>query len=155
MPKQTFDPPVRASCLATAECLSSLLEMLDRYCAENQVDSDSRHDLHLIAEEACFNIISYGSPAGAPVPLSLQVEARYSGGKPLIEMTIEDGGIPFDPLALHLAEMTGPIEEIEPGGLGVLLIRRLSDLQHYERDPRRGNVLTIGKFITRDESPST
>ena len=149
MQKRDFDPPVRASCLAKQECLSSLLEMLDRYCLQNQVDSHFQHDLHLIVEEACFNIISYAYPAGAPGRLSLQVEARYCTDKPLIEITIEDDGIPFDPLALHLTARTAPAEQISPGGLGVLLVCRLSDLQQYMHDPQRGNVLTISKFITR------
>ena len=151
MQKRNFDPPVRASCLAKPECLSILLEMLDRYCVQNQVDSHCQHDLHLIVEEACFNIISYAYPVGAPGRLSLQVEARHCTDGPLIEITIEDDGIPFDPLALHLTGRTAPVEQIAPGGLGVLLIRRLSDLQQYMHDPQRGNVLTIGKFISREK----
>ena len=148
MQKRTFNPPVRESCLAKLENLSGLLEMLDRYCVQNQVDGRCQHDLHLIAEEACINIISYAYPAGSSGRLSLQVEARYCADRPLIEVTIEDEGVPFNPLALHLTGRTAPIEEIAPGGLGVLLIRRLSDLQRYLHDPQRGNVLTIGKFMT-------
>lgn len=149
MQTPAFDPPARATCLATPDCLVRLLDMLDRYCVDNGVDSASQHDLHLIAEEACFNIISYAYPAGAPGRLSLQVEARHLDGSPVVEITIEDDGRPFDPLALHVTTRAAPVEEIAPGGLGVLLIRRLSDMQRYMHDPGRGNVLTIGKFITR------
>lgn len=145
----SFDPPVRVSEPAKAEHLSSLLDVLDRYCVANRVDSQSQHDLHLIAEEACVNVISYAYPAAAPGRLSLQVAGRYAAGRPFIEITIEDGGIPFDPLALRVTARAAPVEEIAPGGLGVLLIRRLSDVQQYTHDPQRGNVLTIGKFITR------
>ena len=151
MQKRDFDPPVQASCLAKQECLSILLEMLDRYCLQNQVDSHFQHDLHLIVEEACFNIISYAYPAGAPGRMSLQVEARYCTGRPFIEITIEDDGIPFNPLALHLTGRTAPVEQIAPGGLGVLLVRSLSDLQRYVRDPQRGNVLKVSKFITHEK----
>ena len=69
----------------------------------------------------------------------------------MIEITIEDDGIPFDPLALHLTDRTAPVEQIAAGGLGVLLVRRLSDLQQYMHDSERGNVLTIGKFISREK----
>jgi anti-sigma regulatory factor (Ser/Thr protein kinase) len=148
----SFDPPVRFSGPAKAEHLPGLLEVLDRYCVANGVDSQSQHDLHLIAEEACVNIISYAYSAGVMGHLNLQVAGRFSAGRPFIEMTIEDDGMPFDPLALHVTARTAPVEEIAPGGLGVLLIRRLSDVQHYVHDPRRGNVLTIGKFITRADN---
>jgi serine/threonine-protein kinase RsbW len=148
MQTRAFDPPVRADCLATPDCLAGMLDLLDRYCVGNGVDSASQHDLHLVVEEACFNVITHAYPAGAPGRLSLQVEARHLGDRPIVEVTIQDDGIPFDPLGLEVTARTGPVEEIAPGGLGVLLIRSLSDRQHYRRDPKGGNVLTLGKFIT-------
>ena len=147
MQARTFDPPVRASCLATTECLAHLLAMLDRYCIQNGVDNASHHDLHLIVEEACINIVRYAYPEGVPGPMSLEVGGRHGDGGALIEVRIEDRGVPFDPLALRLPDRPAAIEDISPGGLGVLLIRRLSDRQHYAHDRESGNVLTIGKFI--------
>jgi anti-sigma regulatory factor (Ser/Thr protein kinase) len=148
MQTRAFDPPVRADCLATPDCLASLLDLVDRYCVDNGVDGASQHDLHLIVEEACFNVISHAYPSGTPGPLSLQVEARDLDGRPVVEITIQDEGIPFDPLAPPVTARAGPVEEMEPGGLGVLLIRSLSDRQQYRRDAGGRNILTIGKFIT-------
>jgi serine/threonine-protein kinase RsbW len=152
MRAKLFEPPARADCVAKPDCLATVLALVDRYCAENEVDSESRHDLHLIVEEACINVISHAYPAGAPGPLSVQVEARVSSGRPMIEITIEDQGRPFNPLALPEPDRTLPLEDLPIGGLGVLLIRRLSDVQHYAHHPKRGNVLTIAKYLDAPEA---
>lgn len=140
-------PPERTRCVAERACLPALLALIDSYCARHDVDPQSQHDLRLIVEEACVNVISHAYPLGAPGPLSLQVEARQHGGRPVMEITIEDQGAPFNPLALAVPDQTGPLEDLPIGGLGVHLIRSLSDLQHYSHDRERGNVLTITKFL--------
>lgn len=137
----------RASCLAEPACLERLLALLDRYCAAHAVDAQCRHDLRLVVEEACANVIAHAYPADAPGLMSLQVESTRCDGRPAMRITIEDAGIPFDPLALPVPVRTGPVEHLPIGGLGVHLIRRLSDLQRYEHDLERGNVLTLTKFL--------
>ena len=143
----TSSPPERIRCVAQRSCLPALLSLTDSYCARHQVDPQSQHDLRLIVEEACVNVISHAYPPGAPGPLALQIEARQHGGRPVMEITIEDQGRPFNPLALPAPDRTGPLEDLPIGGLGVHLIRSLSDLQHYSHDRQRGNVFTITKFL--------
>lgn len=147
MRQLTLDTPVRASCVARPECLASLLTMLDCYCERMHIDHLYRHDLHLMAEEACINVINHAYPTGHAGPLSLQVLTAARDGRPSVEITVEDRGVPFDPLALPVPDRNRPLDELPPGGLGVLLMRRLSDLQHYLHDPDRGNVLTLTKFL--------
>ncbi len=139
--------PQRTTCVAERACLPTLLACLESYCARHGVDPQVRHDLHLIAEEACVNVIAYAYPEGAPGPLTLQVEATRAGGRPAMEMTIEDRGMPFNPLALPAPDQSAPLADLPIGGLGVHLIRRLSDMQHYRHDRERGNVLTITKLL--------
>jgi serine/threonine-protein kinase RsbW len=147
MRAKIFEPPARASCVAKLECLATVLALVDRYCEEHDVDAESRHDLHLIVEEACINVITHAYPVGAPGPLSVQVEAKTCKGRPMMQITVEDQGRPFNPLALPQPDCSLPVEDRPIGGLGVMLIRRLSDVQHYTHHARRGNVLTIRKFL--------
>jgi serine/threonine-protein kinase RsbW len=140
-------PPERIGCVAQHACLPALLALIENYCLRHQVDAQTQHDLRLIVEEACVNVISHAYPPGAPGPLSLQVQAARRDGRPVMEITIEDQGAPFNPLALAVPDRTGPVEDLPIGGLGVHLIRSLSDLQHYSHDRERGNVLTITKFL--------
>ncbi len=145
---QTADNTVgEATCTANFECLVQLLNLLDAYCAQHALDAQTASDLHLIAEEACVNVIQYAYPAGEPGPLRLRVQARAMDGRPLIELVIEDAGVPFDPLSLPEPDRRKPVEEMPAGGFGVTLIRRLSDLQHYGRSPDGHNVFTLSKFL--------
>ncbi|MEJ7685931.1 MAG: ATP-binding protein [Variovorax sp.] len=90
--------------------------------------------------------MSTASP-GEAGPLSLKVQAKVRDGRPLIEIVIEDESAPFDPLSLPEPDRSGPAEDMQLGGLGVMLIRRLSDVQHHARGPCRGNTFTLAKFL--------
>ncbi|WP_326539448.1 ATP-binding protein [Pseudorhodoferax sp.] len=140
-------PPGHAACAADFACLQRLLQMLDGYCALHAVPAEARHDLHLIVEEACVNIIHYAYPAGAPGPIRLQVQARVRDARPLVEVVIEDEGVAFDLFSLPEPDRGRPLEELPAGGFGVTLIRRLSDRLHHARHPDGGNVLTVTKFL--------
>ncbi|MEJ7928708.1 ATP-binding protein [Ramlibacter sp. AN1015] len=145
--QSALDPPARARCLATLDSLASLLEVVDAFCSRHGIDHDSAHDLHLIAEEACMNVISHAYPASAPGPLTLQLRMQAHPTRPAVALTVEDHGMPFNPLALPAPDARRPLAERPVGGLGVMLIRRLSHAQHYTHDPARGNALTVLKVL--------
>ncbi|MEO7242997.1 MAG: ATP-binding protein [Variovorax sp.] len=144
------DPSDHAACIrCTAEraCLPLLLALIDRACERHGIDSQTGHDLRLIVEEGCVNIMAHAYPGGRPGALTLRVNTVSHGGRPAIVISFEDQGIPFDPLALPRPNRAAALDELQIGGLGVHLMRELSDAQHYLRDPERGNVLTITKFL--------
>lgn len=138
---------VRAACVAEPDCLPTLLQALEAWCLERGLSPDARHDLRLIAEEACRNVIAHAYPPGAPGPLELRAEAVRLGARRAVRLTVEDQGRPFDPLSLPPPALGLPLEQRPIGGLGVHLIRSLSDEQRYRRDPERGNVLVVVKHL--------
>lgn len=148
MQKTAASPAVRASCPSDKQGLSTLLQMLDGYCLQHRVSPQDQHDLHLIVEEACVNVIEHGQGSGPTGHLALQVQAQVRDGKALFEITIEDQGERFDPLTVQAPDPFCPLEDRPLGGIGVDLIRHLSDVQHYHHDARRGNVLTLTKFLS-------
>lgn len=137
----------RIACGAELANLPALLALVAAMCEREQIDDPMRHDLQLIVEEACVNVMHHAYPAGQGGPLSLGVRVVHEGGSRRIELTLEDRGRPFDPLSVAPADATAAVEARELGGLGVHLIRQLSDRQHYQRHPLRGNVLTIEKDL--------
>jgi anti-sigma regulatory factor (Ser/Thr protein kinase) len=146
-PAGAFSGPVRTACRAERASLQRLLEWLDHHCTQLDLDASCRHDLRLIAEEASANVIAHAYPPDAPGPLSLQLDLTCLEGRPAVELTLEDQGRPFNPLTLPVPDRAGPVADLPIGGLGVHLIRQLSDTQRYRHDRHRGNVLTIGKFV--------
>lgn len=94
--------------------------------------------LELALEEALVNICTYAyrkPPREVTVRL-LEDERRFS-------VELVDEGIPFDPLEeAPPPDLAAPLEERSAGGLGVLLIRRVTDEVHYRREGDR-NILAL------------
>ena len=109
--------------------------------------AEVEHDLLLLTEEACVNVMRHAYPPGAPGSITLQVRVLHHGDTNGIELTLEDQGRPFDPLAMPAVDVGAAAEDRAVGGLGVHLIRQLADRLDYRRDPLRGNVFTIEKFL--------
>jgi anti-sigma regulatory factor (Ser/Thr protein kinase) len=59
-----------------------------------------------------------------------------------LTVEIVDEGPPFDPLARPDPDITLDLEDRQPGGLGILMIRQFTDDVAYRREDGR-NVLTI------------
>jgi serine/threonine-protein kinase RsbW len=55
--------------------------------------------------------------------------------------------VPFDPLSLPEPDLASVAEDRPIGGLGVHLMRRLTDQQSYEYASAAGNRLTLIKNI--------
>jgi anti-sigma regulatory factor (Ser/Thr protein kinase) len=137
----------RLACPAEPARLPELLELARSACAHMDVPAQVEHDLLLIAEEACVNVMRHAYPDSAPGPITLQVRVVRHGCTNGIELTLEDQGRPFDPLARPAVDVVVAAEDRAVGGLGVHLIRQLADRLDYRRDPLRGNVFTIEKFL--------
>jgi anti-sigma regulatory factor (Ser/Thr protein kinase) len=58
----------------------------------------------------------------------------------ILEVTIEDDAPAFDPLAATLPDTTSGLAHRPPGGLGILLTRRLMDEVEYERAEGKNRV---------------
>jgi len=137
----------RVACRAEMVNLPQLLALVARAGQHLRLDAQALHDLQLITEEACVNVMRHAYPAGQPGPLALAVQAVQDGAGRRLVLTLTDQGRPFDPLAMAPVDTRAAAEARAPGGLGVHLVRQLSDRQHYRRDPRQGNVLTIEKQL--------
>jgi len=138
----------RIACTAELANLPVLLGMVADMCQREHIDDATRHDLQLIVEEACVNVMHHAYPTGQLGLLALELRVvQEEGGPRRAVLTLEDQGRAFDPLSLAAPDTTEPLEARPTGGLGVHLIRQLSNRQHYQRHPRLGNVFTIEKNL--------
>ena len=59
-----------------------------------------------------------------------------------VHLTFSDNGVPYDPLETAEPDITLSAEEREIGGLGVLMVKRLTETMEYHREDNR-NILKI------------
>lgn len=120
-----------------------LLEKFREYGAEQGWSSEIINEVDLILEEWITNVISYGlKDAKGPV-LRLSIEPMND----VLEITVEDNGLAFDPLARPDPDLSIPLEERPVGGLGIFLVKKLSKEIRYKREGDR-NILTILKSVS-------
>ena len=86
----------------TAELASlpALLALVSGLCQREHIDGATCHDLLLIVEEACVNVVHHAYPAGRAGPLALVARVVRDGGPRRIVLTLVDQGRPFDPLSV-------------------------------------------------------
>lgn len=85
-------------------------------------------DVELIAEELLTNVFrAVGSRAEARVSIHCTLTVEE------VVLTLRDDGEPFDPLAHARPDLDADIADREIGGLGIELVRQLSDQCRYSR----------------------
>ena len=66
----------------------------------------------------------------------------------MLSLAIIDDGDPFDPTTADVTDPSIPADERRAGGLGLILIRQMTDVQEYRRVDEQ-NILIIRKKITK------
>ena len=118
-----------------------LIEWVEARCAAAGVAGDIAMKLALALEEAVANVIRHGLP-GSPSPHRIAV--RLEIGSAMVAAEIIDNGRPFDPTGAPPPDLSLPLEERQPGGLGIYLMRELMDGVEYRRSGN-SNILRVRK----------
>jgi len=109
-------------------------------------DAAWAHDLVLAVDEACQNVVRHGyAEAGITGDLLIEVAADAEN----LCVHVTDFAHPLDPATIRSRDLN----DVRPGGLGVYLMRTLTDECVWEAPPPgAGNVLRLGKRLPpRDE----
>ena len=120
-----------------------LAEFIDAFCAPLNPSDNDRMALHLVLEEAVTNVINHGYKDGGAHTFTV---ALKHGTDDRVTAVLTDDAVAFDPLARAPVDISKPLEEREIGGLGVHLLKKLTDYSHYERRDGK-NILTLERVI--------
>jgi anti-sigma regulatory factor (Ser/Thr protein kinase) len=114
------------SLVAEQERLGEVMAWIE---GQDIIDMSIQMPLQLVTEELFRNIAIHGYP-NTPGPVRLYLTLIAQG----IVLTIEDEGLPFDPLSQSaLPDVDAEIEDRAIGGLGVHLVRNMTVKQEYQR----------------------
>ena len=121
--------------------LSASIDQLDALIAfiGEALDAGScphrEHDqIELAAEEVFVNIARYAYEE-AVEDREVSIESRLKTDLEKITLTLvfSDRGCAFNPLEWNEPDITLPLEEREPGGMGLLIVRKIMDTIQYSR----------------------
>ena len=123
-------------------------ELAVQWLLSRGLPRDETHFARLAIDEMVSNCVKYGYDDSAEHHIDL--ELSIAGERMTIAIT--DDGHFFNPLEHPEPDMSLPVEERPIGGLGIHLLRKMSDHIEYERTFER-NRLRIHKTITIPSSP--
>lgn len=129
---------------AGIENLHDVMGFLDSVLEEADIGGAPAFNLQLAVDEAFTNIASYAYEDEVG-----NVQIRISVNGEAVVISLIDSGKPFDPLKIEPPDITLGIDERKVGGLGIYLIRKMTDSVTYKRKDGQ-NILTMTK--NREES---
>lgn len=119
--------------------LGRALDEIEACLRSHSVPEELASEIRLVAEESLANVLDH-----AYAERSGRVETVVTVAAEAIRLEIRDWGPGFDPLGVEAPPLDEPVERRPLGGLGVHLMKALTDEQSYAR--RDGaNVLVLVK----------
>jgi serine/threonine-protein kinase RsbW len=129
-----------AEIAARTDAISDLTRQVTDFLAQARVDRRAAHHVALVLDELLTNVATHGGAPQAPVSVSLTVSAARVTGE------VVDAGKMFDPSRAPSAALPAGPDEHAVGGLGLLLVRRLTESLGYERlGGRNRTTFSIGR----------
>jgi len=110
------------------------LDAIEALARRRGLAEDLRRKVLTALDEVLSNIARQGAPG--------LIVLTVTSAAPRLDIEVSDAGDPFDPLARPVPDTTAGLDERQPGGLGIMLVRRLADDVRYERLDGR-NRLTM------------
>ena len=128
---------------ASLSAVQSANETASQWLSERNAPPEVHYLANLAVEELVTNCIKYGyEDAGDHV---IDIKLQISGNE--LALTVTDDGRPFNPLELPEPDIHLPIQDRPIGGLGIYLLRRMSDQMDYVRAAGRNSV-TLRKSMS-------
>ena len=121
--------------------ISRVQAFVAQFAAKHGFDRDDRARALIVIEELITNLMKYGYP-GLAQPGTVELALTVGEGRLTIEL-IDDGGA-FDPFAAPAPALDPPLEARPLGGLGLHIVRLLTEGRRYSRvDDRNVTCLTL------------
>lgn len=120
--------------------LAAVYDFVRKMAAALELDPAAAYDVQLAIDEAVTNIIRHGY-RGQQGEIEIEIQQAEAD----IVVYVRDEAPPFDPTAVPTPDLTGPLAERAPGGMGILLMRQVMDEASHQLTARGGNELTLIK----------
>jgi serine/threonine-protein kinase RsbW len=122
--------------------LETMRIKLEQFKTKADIPEKAILEVNLILDELFTNIVSCGFRDMD----EHWVEMTISREGKMLTLCVRDDGVPFNPLAIAPPDTSCPVNERRIGGIGIHLVKRLSDEMTYRRFKAR-NIITLKKKL--------
>jgi serine/threonine-protein kinase RsbW len=127
---------------ARLESLEGLVKSATESALRCGFAGESLYAVELVTEDAVINVFKYAYHQGEG---KVRLRCMEAGDRFVIEVT--DWGVPFDATTMSAPDVTSPLAERPVGGLGIHLMRKMTDKISYRREDGQ-NILRL--FIRKE-----
>jgi len=138
----TIPPPMLVRFQGSDATTANALQAVQEFAERAGLPDAMRSDLLVVTDEIVSNLLKYG---GLPRE-RVELEVRASIEQGALTLQFADNGRPFDPLSAPPPALELPVKQRPIGGLGIHLVRSLTDKQRYARSDGR-NVLVLTRAV--------
>jgi serine/threonine-protein kinase RsbW len=111
---------------------------VELFCADNHLPRAMSFKVCLVLEEFVLNLIEHAvAPATDRIDLRLDLEPGR------VVLVLEDDGAPFDPRSAPPFDKTRSLEDRGPRGMGIHLVRSMTESIAYERIDSRNRLRVV------------
>ena len=120
------------------DALRHIEASLEEFGRLERCGDDLAFKLHLIIEELALNAMTYGGAESVQITITTDAEA--------VTVEISDDGAAFDPLSeAPEPDLDAALEDRAVGGLGIHLVRTLTDDLSYRWDGERNHLSLVAR----------
>jgi len=131
------------TCKRDLSYLEDIFAFINDFVVEHHLSESISYALKLAIEEIFVNMVKY-NPENTN---DILIELRANQDKVVVTLTDSDVE-PFDITKFTPESVDRPLEEREPGGLGIHLVRAFMDEVGYEYNDRQGRI-TLTKYLRK------
>jgi len=118
--------------------LGEIVSFTDAFFLENDIDASVRNIADLCVEELFVNMITYNTESNADILIEMKPHEHG------VEISLTDFDVErFDPREVQPVDITAPLEQRTPGGLGLYLVLKMANSIHYEYRNRTSKITFI------------
>lgn len=96
--------------------------------------------LDICLNEALANIIEHGGDEVHLSPIEMKIELIHESTSSTMTVTLSDKGKPFNPLTYQVKNKAMSLEDAEPGGLGLTMMKEFVDELNYAYSNESNNL---------------
>lgn len=130
--------PLSTQFPADSNSLEHANTFLEKFASSIHLQDKITSELLIVLDELLSNSLKYGLKGQHQMQMTLAISLTDS----VIKIKYSDDGFEFNPFETESCDLSLPIEEREIGGLGINLVRGLTDSQSYKRENNR-NLITL------------
>jgi len=135
--------PTRFIVVADSAAMRQVDDFVCAFVKEQGIAADEAARILILLEELLTNLMKYGHPDRAD-PGKAEIALALNGSR--LEIEFIDDGCAFDPFAAPPPNLDESAEARPVGGLGLHLLRSLSDEVSYERR-NETNVIRLSRIV--------